>query len=87
MFNRELYEAFKANPEVFRPPASPLVAEMYIRLAGKTWLVHPGGSGAKGDGKCSSIIMAESLAGDKDVLTVEPESRKHIKTVVLRCKK
>jgi len=31
--------------------------------------------------------MAESLAGDKDVLTVEPESRKHIKTVVLRCKK
>jgi len=30
-------------------------------------------------GKYTSIIMAESLERDKDVLTVEPENRKHIK--------
>jgi len=35
----------------------------------------------------SSIITAESLARDEDVLTVEPGNRKHIKTVVMRCKK
>jgi len=39
------------------------------------------------DGGYSSIITAESLARDKVVLTVEPEYRKHIKTIVIRCKK
>ena len=30
--------------------------------------------------------MAKSPARDKDVLTVEPENRKHIRTVAMRCK-
>ena len=38
------------------------------------------------DGGYSSI-MAESLARDEGVLTVEPGNRKRIKTVVIRCKK
>jgi hypothetical protein len=38
------------------------------------------------DNGYSSIITAKSLAGDKDVLTVEPDNRKHIETIVVRCK-
>ena len=38
---------------------------------------------AKGDDEYSSIITAESLVRDEDVLTVELENRKHIKTVVI----
>ena len=38
------------------------------------------------DNGYSSIITAESLARDKHVLTVEPGERKHIETIVIKCK-
>ena len=71
-FNRELYEAFKVNPEVCSTLTFPSITEMGFRLAGSTCST-PRRDKATVDGKYSSIIMAKSLARDKDVLTVEPE--------------
>jgi len=39
------------------------------------------------DDEYTSIITAESLARDENGLTVESGNRKHIGTVVIRCKK
>jgi len=55
------------------------------RLAGKPSST-PVSDKAMVDNGYSSIITAKSLAGDKDVLTVEPDNRKHIETIVVRCK-
>ena len=44
LFNRELYETFKANPEVSSTPASPFMAEC-VSDSLVTYARHPGVSG------------------------------------------